>query len=372
MGHSRRDRLFHEARGLLTSGVTGHVFPGAVAAISLRDDAGELDLIEVSAGAVCAGGKPVVDDTPYDLASLTKPVTAAIALRMVAKGAITLELRPEQVIADARGSPGGAATLEQLLTHRSGLAAWGGLYLDVPHDVGTSAARRWMLAEACRRTEERPPGKSVYSDLGYIVVGETLARSSGRDLDQLLADEVLAPLGLTDRQLFYPAALAGERIVDVQRRVAPTERDDWRGRLVRGEVHDENCHALGGVAGHAGLFGTARGVASFGRAYLDALLGRSEYLPKALVEHALATRPGGTHRLGWDQKGGADSAAGRRASARTFGHLGFTGTSIWCDPARDLVIVLLTNRVCPSRANIKIRGFRPAFHDGIFAVFDHK
>jgi CubicO group peptidase (beta-lactamase class C family) len=370
VGHSRRDRLLHEAQGLLASGVVGHVFPGAVAAISLRDPAGKLDLIEVSAGVLAAGGKPVVDDTPYDLASLTKPVTAAIALRMVMRGTITLELRPEQVIADARGSPGGAATLEQLLTHRSGLAAWGGLYLDVPHEVGTNAARRWILAEACRRAEERPAGKSVYSDIGYIVAGETLARAAGRDLDQLLATEILAPLGLTDHQLFYPAALAGERVVEVQKRVAPTERDDWRGRLVRGEVHDENCHALGGVSGHAGLFGTARGVATFGRAYLDSLLGRSDFLPKTLVEHALAARPGGTHRLGWDQKSGPESAAGRRASARTFGHLGFTGTSIWCDPVRDLVVVLLTNRVCPSRANEKIKGFRPAFYDGIFALFD--
>jgi CubicO group peptidase (beta-lactamase class C family) len=149
-----------------------------------------------------------------------------------------------------------------------------------------------------------------------------------------------------------------------------TEKDDWRGRHVRGEVHDENCHALGGISGHAGLFGSARAVATFGRAYLDAYLGRGEFLPKPLVEEALRARPGGTHVLGWDRKSGADSAAGRRASAETFGHLGFTGTSIWCDPVRDLVVVLLTNRVCPSRANVKIKGFRPAFYDGIFAAFD--
>jgi CubicO group peptidase (beta-lactamase class C family) len=125
----------------------------------------------------------------------------------------------------------------------------------------------------------------------------------------------------------------------------------------------------GGVAGNAGLFGTAHGVAVFGRACLDSLLGRGDFLPKDLMERALAPRSdGSTMRLGWDMKSATESSAGRRTSDATFGHLGFTGTSIWCDPDKDVVVVLLTNRVHPSRANVKIRGFRPAFHDGILAA----
>ncbi len=370
MGTARSERLAAEAARLIASGVAGNVFPAAAAAISYREPGGKAEMVVTSAGLVAPGGKPADDETPFDLASLTKPVFAAATLRLVARGALTLEAKPEQFVADARGTHAGGVSLEQLLTHRSGLAAWGGLYLDVPHDPGTSAARRWIFGEACRRTDESAAGRAVYSDLGYIVAGETVSRATGKDLDELLATEVLAPLGLNDHQLCYGAALPPDRQGELQRKAAATERDDWRGRLLRGEVHDENCYALGGVSGHAGMFGTARGVATFARAYLDASLGRSPFLPKILVERALAPRPGGSHRLGWDVKTGPESAAGRRASSRTFGHLGFTGTSVWCDPERDLVIVLLTNRVCPSRANEKIKGFRPAFYDGVFALFD--
>lgn len=370
MGISRSERLAAEAARLIAAGVTGNVFPAAAAAISYREPNGKLELVVTSAGTTMPGGKPVDDDTPFDLASLTKPIFAAATLRLVARGALALEAKPEQYVADARGTHGGGVTLEQLLTHRSGLAAWGGLYLDVPHDPGTTAARRWIFGEACRRTDDGPAGRSVYSDLGYIVAGEMVSRASGRDLDELLATEVLAPLGLNDHQICYAAALPADRLGELQRKAAATERDDWRGRLLRGEVHDENCYALGGVSGHAGMFGTARGIAGFARGYLDASQGRGSFLPKVLVDRALAARPGGTHRLGWDVKSGPESAAGKRASAKSFGHLGFTGTSVWCDPERDLVVVLLTNRVCPSRANEKIKGFRPAFYDGVFALFD--
>ena len=370
MGTSRSERLAAESERLIAAGVAGNVFPGAVAAISFREPNGKLECVLACGGVVMPGGKAVEPETPFDLASLTKPVFAAAALRIIARGTVQFETRPEQLVADARGTAGGTATLEQLLTHRSGLAAWGGLYLDVPHDPGSSAARRWIFGEACRRTDDDAAGKSLYSDLGYIVAGEAIARATGRELDELLALEVLAPLGLDDRHLCYAAALAADRLGELQRKAAATERDEWRGRLLRGEVHDENCYAFGGVSGHAGMFGTARGVAAFARGYLDASQGRSSFLPKAIVDRALAARPGGSHRLGWDTKAGPESAAGRRASAKTFGHLGFTGTSVWCDPERDLVVALLTNRVCPSRANEKIRGFRPAFYDGVFALFD--
>lgn len=328
-------------------------------------------MAEASAGTTGGpGAKPVADDTPFDLASLTKPLVASIALRLVARGVLTLDTRADALIPDARGTPGGAATLEQLLTHRSGLAPWGGLYLDVPHEPGTSAARRWILAEACRRPDEGPSGRSVYSDLGYMIAGEMIGRAAGRDLDELLTLEIARPLGIPDDHLVYAGGLSPEKRADLARRCAATERDDWRGYLVRGEVHDENCAALGGIAGHAGVFGTARAMATFGRAFLDSREGKSEFLPPALIAQALASRPGGSHRLGWDAKSPENSAAGKRMSPQTFGHLGFTGTSIYCDPVRDAVVVLLTNRVCPSRANEKIRGFRPAFHDGMIAVLD--
>lgn len=384
MVSSRRERVHTEAVRLLTAGVTGHVFPGATTFVSYRQADGTIENVTACSGllvnpAIAASAsdrnKLVVENTIYDLASLTKPLFATICMRLVERGALSLDLKAEQLVPDVRGTVGGSATLEQLLTHRSGMAAWGGLYLDVPHELGSSAARRWIFTEATRRAEEgsKTKGGSLYSDLGYIVAAEIVARATQRDLATHLAKEIIEPLGLEPLELSYPSALTPDKHRELLKRVAPTERDEWRGRMVRGEVHDENCAALGGVSGHAGVFGTAKGIGLFGRAILDASTGRlkssdTPLLSEATLKSMLDPRAGGTHRLGWDGKSAADSSAGRRMSASTFGHLGFTGTSIWCDPVTDVVVVLLSNRVCPSRANEKIKGFRPAFHDAILAA----
>ncbi len=259
----------------------------------------------------------------------------------------------------------GDATLRDLLWHRGGLATWGGLYLDVPHELGTPAARRWVLSEAARRPSEARPGRRERSDLGYIVAAEALSRAAKVTLDVLVYREVLAPLGLED-EFRYPATLPAVKRAAFVRQTPPTERCEWRGRLLRGEPQDENAAALGGVAGHAGLFGTAQGLARFGRATLDSLAGRSDFLARSTMEAALADPSDGLRiRSGWELRG---PACGRRMGPRGFGQLGITGTSMFCDPDRDVVVVLLTNRICPSRANEKIDGFRPAFHDGVLAA----
>ncbi|MFW5926214.1 MAG: serine hydrolase domain-containing protein [Myxococcota bacterium] len=368
MGQELKSKLRREIVRLLEAGVSGRAFPGASACVGWRE--GDADVfVPAVAGRVAPDGPAVEEGTPYDLASLTKPLVAMAALRMVVAGKVTLDARADSLVNDVRGGPGGAKTLEALLRHRAGLAAWGGLYLDVPHDPGTAPARRWILSEAARRQHEQDE-PVVYSDLGYIIAGEMLARAAGQTLDQVVARYVTEPLGI-DHEVYYAGALPSELRTQLVRRAAPTERCEWRGRLVRGEVHDENCAALGGVSGHAGMFGSARAVAAFGRTMLDVLDGRSDFLPPELLEGALADPgDGDTHRLGWDTKSAGESSAGRRMSANSFGHLGFTGTSIWCDRARDVVVVLLTNRVHPSRANEKIRGFRPAFHDGVLALLD--
>lgn len=379
MASSRRERVRTEAARLLSAGVTGHVFPGASACVSYRE-ADSVENVCASSGLLVAPAaaasasdrnRLVTEDVIYDLASLTKPIFATICLRLVERGELSLDLRAEQFVPDVRGTPGGSATLEQLLSHRAGIAAWGGLYLDVPHELGSSAARRWVFTEATRRAEDSPKGHALYSDLGYIIAAEIVSRSTGVDLATHLSREIVGPLGLDPLELCFPPTLGPDGQRQLLKRVAPTERDEWRGRLVRGEVHDENCAALGGVSGHAGLFGTARAVSAFGRATLDAISGKSKGAPilsASTLETALAPRVEGTHRLGWDGKSATDSSAGRRMSPQTFGHLGFTGTSIWCDPSADVAIVLLSNRVCPSRANEKIKGFRPAFHDGIMGA----
>jgi len=366
VGRALKDRVQAEAKRLLEAGVAGQVFPGGAACMAWPEG-GQTVFAAAAAGRLFQGGPRVREDTPYDLASLTKSFVAMSALRMAAEGKLDLQARAESLLPDVRGAPGGAATLEQLFTHRAGLAPWGGLYLDVPHEVGSPAARRWIVTEAARRSERVEEGKALYSDLGYLVAGEVLSRVAAEPLDRVVTTFVTAPLGI-DSEIVYAGALSSERRAELARKAAPTERCDWRGRVIRGEVHDENCAALGGVAGHAGLFGRAHGVAILGLAMLDSLSGVGDFLPAQLVRHALETRPGGTQLFGWDRKSGEPSAAGRRLGDKTFGHLGFTGTSIWCDPDRNLVVVLLTNRVHPSRANEKIKGFRPAFHDGVVAA----
>ncbi len=354
---------------LLEAGVSGRVFPGAVACIAFRRGR-SWSFVEATAGLLEPGGAKVTPATVYDLASLTKSFVAVAALRMVEAGNLSLSARADEELSDLRGSVAEGATLENLLSHRAGLDAWGGLYLDVPPELGASAARRWMLGEAGRRTHEEPAGTCMYSDLGYMLAGEMIGRAAGGSLADAVRTQVTEPLGIADDVRYIGALPAHERS-QLARKAAPTERCEWRGRVVRGEVHDENCAALGGVSGHAGLFGVAKAVARFGTELLDVRAGRSDFIRESSLERALKERPGGQrYRMGFDTKVGADSAMGKRSAASTFGHLGFTGTSYLCEPERQVVMVLLTNRVHPSRANEKIRAFRPAFHDGVLAAFD--
>ena len=348
--------------------MAGRVFPGAVACVAYRYRR-SWHFVEAVAGCIEPSGPRVTSETIYDLASLTKSFVTVTALRMVEAGELALDSRADHELSDLRGSVAEGATLELLLAHRAGLDAWGGLYLDVPPELGASAARRWMLGEAGRRLHGEPEGTCVYSDLGYMLAGEMIARAHGGTLADAVRDYVTAPLDLAS-QIFYVGALASHERAAVARKAAPTERCEWRGRVIRGEVHDENCAALGGISGHAGLFGVARAVARFGTTLIDVRADRSDFLPPSSLELALNPRSGGDrYRMGFDTKVGDDSAMGKRASADTFGHLGFTGTSYVCDPERELVVVLLSNRVHPSRANEKIRAFRPAFHDGVLATF---
>ena len=193
-----------------------------------------------------------------------------------------------------------------------------------------------------------------------------MSRATGKPLSEVVAERVAIPLGVDD-MVFFGASRSDE---DWKARCAPTGWSPWRQRTLCGEVHDDNCAALGGVAGHAGMFGLPRSVASFGAACVAAWHGRRGASEEELVRHATASRPGGTHRLGWDGKAEEGSAGGSLIGADTFGHLGFTGTSLWCDPGRQLVVVLLSNRVAVSEDNAAIVAFRPIFHDAVISAFD--
>ncbi|MGD8825208.1 MAG: serine hydrolase domain-containing protein [Myxococcales bacterium] len=341
------------------------VFPGASASVALWNGSSWV-YVDQTAGSLSAGEGEVTPTTIYDLASLTKPWVATAALRLHHRGIFALDAPVHALIHEARGLPLGGRSWEAVLSHRAGLRAWLPFYERIPDRGGPAAVEALVIAELLRHGDAHPEGTAVYSDLGYILTGVAMRRAAGAGLDEIVATEVSAPLGL-EEEVFFGAARADE---PWKLRCAPTGRSVWRGRVLRAEVHDDNCAALGGVSGHAGLFGTAGAMARFGAACVGAWHGRRGASDEALIRHATAPRPGGTHRLGWDGKAERGSAAGTRIDRSAFGHLGFTGTSIWCDPRRQLVIVLLTNRVVMSDDNAAIRAFRPVFHDAVIDAFD--
>ncbi len=327
--------------------------------------------------AVCRQGRWVVEvgaagrigeqaastDTVFDLASVSKPFVATAFARLVERGVVRPAQRLVELLPELHGTRAQHATLEALLSHRAGLTPHLKLY--APHEAKQAFDRLGALraaADACISTSDPEP--AVYSDMGYLLAGEALARAAELPLDGLVEREVCAPLGLFAGSV---RTLTG-RDSAFQQRVAPTEFVAFRGGLLRGVVHDENAWAYAGhgLAGHAGLFGTLEAVLGFGCALLDALSTRRQsWLSGSAVRSLVAERPSGTLRLGFDGKSEDGSSAGDSASRHSFGHLGFTGTSCWCDPLADSVTVLLTNRVCPTRQNNAIRRCRPQVHEAL-------
>ncbi len=371
----------HVIQAALQSAVDDGVFPGVQLAVRLR---GELLCVAV-AGRLSSEppGLPVQPSTIYDLASLTKPLaTVTSVLLLIQRAKVALEDPVQQVLPELEGAPIGQATVRELLTHRSGLPGWRPLYerLDargiVPGPPGVDQLVKQHVLHIIR---DEPliyarGERSVYSDLGFMLLGFLVERLSGMALDLWCEDAIVRPLW-ADPLMFCPTAGRAQPgvarpTVDASR-IAPTEQDEWRNRLLCGEVHDENAAAMGGVAGHAGLFGTAESVLAVSGAWLRGYHGRESILDGKLVRQ-FTTRQESAARsswaLGWDTPS-APSSSGSRFSERSFGHLGYTGTSLWIDPLGELEVVLLSNRVHPSRRNERIKVFRPYIHDLVYREF---
>src|SRR5262245_58467435 len=302
------------------------------------------------------------DDTVFDLASLTKVIaTTTLAMRAVDAGRLALDDLVADRLGDWRGADREAVTVADLLEHASGLTAYLPLFRDHHRRVEFQPAICAMPLEYAPRT------RSIYSDFGFMLLGFIL-EDVGFPLGGVRPS---TSLGRTKADAAQGAA-APRRVEDPtfnpphewRERTAPTELDLWRGRLLQGEVHDENTWALGGVAGHAGLFGTAGGVGVFARMVLEELNGGSDLArPDTLARFVRkSTVPGSSRALGWDTML-TTSSCGTRLSPRAIGHTGFTGTSLWIDPEWDLYIALLTNRVHPTRENNRIQPVRRAVHD---------
>ena len=319
-------------------------------------------------GALAPGGPLVTPDTLFDLASVTKPFLALTAARLHRRRPL-LHAPLGALLPEARGTPSEGVPLLLFLAHRAGLDGHRPLYAPLLQGGPVDRAAALREAALARRDgceggappEGFPP---LYSDLGYLLVGEALAREAGLPLEELFEREVTSFCGGT---LLGARALRARGLAP---RTAPTELASFRGGVVQAAVHDENAWALGGlgVCGHAGLFGDAASVVGLGVLLLDALAGRAPgWLSPGDLAPLLAPRPGGTLRAGFDGKSAAGSSAGSLFHPDSFGHLGFTGTSLWIDPVRPLVVALLSNRVHPTRTATAeaMKLARPAVHDAL-------
>jgi len=334
--------MFARVHATMREALRGRVFPSAVLLVA---DEGEPVL---HAG---YGGAERVD-TVFDVASLTKAVaTSVAAMWLVDRGRLDIRAPASRYLPYLGPAGADRVRLWHLLSHASGLPAWRPYYREL--------SGRALIRAAAREPLEAPPGRrSVYSDLGFILLGAIIERASGRRLDRLLRDEIYQPIGLA-RTLFRPGRRSGLPI-------APTGRCAWRRRSLLGEVHDENAAALGGVAGHAGLFSTAHDLHRICRVLVDAWAGAQSAPVSREVVRLFWRRPmpRSTWCLGWDTPSPRASSAGRYLR-RAVGHLGYTGCSIWVDPARARWVILLTNRVALRREPNLLKPLRPRLHDRI-------
>jgi CubicO group peptidase (beta-lactamase class C family) len=342
---------FAAAARILDDAVRAGAFPAAVAEAGTgsecrwRHAVGRLS---------CEPDSPLATpETIFDLASLTKVIaTTTLAMCHVDAGLMSLDLPISEALRAWRGGDREMVTVRDLLEHASGLTAHLPFYRD-------HVRRAEFEPAICQLPlEYAPRSRSVYSDLGFMLLGFMLAdRDAGTPLPSQF-DAIAARRGWGDLR-FHPPA-------EWRPRTAPTECDPWRGRILVGEVHDENAWALGGAAGHAGLFGDAGAVGRFARDVLAGLRGGGPLASRATFDlfRRRTTVPGSSRALGWDTML-PTSSCGSRLSRESIGHTGFTGTSLWIDPAADRYFVLLTNRVHPSRSNDAILAVRPAFHDAL-------
>lgn len=301
-----------------------------------------------------AGSPRVTSQTIYDLASLTKVVAATAACMLLYQhGQLRLKQPVRDMLPEVSGNDPrrSSITFGMLLAHCSGFPAYIKLFEN-------SRSREELLQQACSVPLSHDPGSHAeYSDIGFILLGEALERITGMPLDVFCRQKLFLPLSLPT-MTFNPAA-------KLRSLIPPTEDDKtFRCRVIQGEVNDENASVMGGVAGHAGLFSTASDVALFAECMLR---GDAPLWDLHTVElfTRRQTSPAGTSRaLGWDTPS-PPSQSGRYFSPGSYGHLGFTGTSLWIDPERQLSVTLLTNRTWPDRTPQAIKQIRPAFHDAV-------
>jgi CubicO group peptidase (beta-lactamase class C family) len=358
----RQDRSFSSAFSILDAAVADRVFPGASIAVT---QGGRLVALKAFGRSTYdLESPPITTDTLFDLASVSKVVaTTTVAMILYERGLLDLDTPVVGMVPEFAGAGAGdadarrrAITLRMLLAHSSGLPAYEKLFLK-------ARTREQLLRAAFTTPLVADPGtRAEYSDIGFMVLCEALERVAAETLDRFCQREVFGPLGMAHTTYNPPP--------EARAKIPPTQDDrTFRRRIIQGEVQDENASVLGGVAGQAGVFSTAEDIARFAHALLGG--GNPILRPETVrLFTRRETAPAGTSRaLGWDRPS-PPSQSGKYFSAQAYGHLGYTGTSLWIDPVRELSVVLLTNRTWPDSSNWAIKQVRPKFHDAAVEALD--
>jgi serine-type D-Ala-D-Ala carboxypeptidase len=357
---------FHAADRLMKAAVARGTFPGAVLLVSRQ---GEVLVQRAYGMADIFAQRSMTCDTVFDLASLTKPLATTLAVMLlIAQGRLSLDRPGFSYWPRFRGDGKERITIRQLLSHCSGLPAWRPYYLRLKASDPGSRGEMLKCAVLGEPLVRTPGEHCEYSDVGFMALQWIVEHVVGRPLNRFLEMEVYRPLSL-DSLFFIEHGRNKPRC-----EYAATELCPLRGRLLIGEVHDDNAHMAGGVAGHAGLFGTAGSVWAVLQRLLSAESGEQPHplFERKLIQQFFKRQNGNTWALGFDTPADRDSSAGRYFSADSVGHLGYTGTSFWVDRGRGIIVILLTNRVHPSRYITEIKAFRPRLHDAVMEAFEER
>jgi CubicO group peptidase (beta-lactamase class C family) len=372
--------IFSEVSQILRKGVEEGVFPGAVVLVGkngqvvYREAAG----FKSVQSAKDANPLPMTPDTVFDLASVTSVlVTTTILMKLVETNQIRLDDRISRYIQPFGVFGKSPITLAQVLSHRSGLPHWLPFFEDLLREnagarmgILTSRGARDFIYNQINRCElKNPPGaKQVYSDVGLILLGHLVEVLTGLSLEKAAHRFIFQPLGLKSTSFIDLSMVKRRGIHPVTDLIAPTEECSWRKRMLCGEVHDDNAWAMGGIAGHSGVFSTAQDLHGFARELLAAFHRQSSFVSRNVLDVFWA--PTGTEdeaawRLGWDSASEENGMNQSKVSKTSVGICGFTGCSIWLEPLQGLDIIIMSNRVHPTRSNKKIRSFRPQIHDAV-------
>ncbi|MGC8528874.1 MAG: serine hydrolase domain-containing protein [Leptospirillia bacterium] len=357
-------------REMMEAGCREGVFPGGVVLWGDRREIRGEVAVGVARQTPPEPLPPVTPRTIFDLASLTKPlVTAALVLLLVSEGRMALDSRLSESLSAARGTRWGEVSLRDLLSHASGLPAWAPLYMKIDGNLPVEERKRQLVGEILSLAPAKERGKTaLYSDFGFMLLGWALEERSGERLDTLFRRRLVVPLGLSGVDFLSEGSSLPWQEPDRDRYFAATEVDPESGEPLVGVVHDEHARCLGGVSGHAGLFATARGVWQLARPWM-ARKGERGIFPEELLVEFTRRREPLEWALGFDTPTPDSSSGTRMTPGSSIGHLGYAGTSLWMDRAQDRIVVLLTNRVHPTRTNNRIREFRPRLHDRVAEAF---